>query len=222
MAGNGTAFLTALASPSEINHQHQTHAGEWVGAKTTTHGRRSESPGNCFYFQLCFLDFTRMFSGILIWLEIVQTLSRDLLFRNFRGDLCCSVLCAEEWSSVHSVMISDCLMLCKLLTITNVYGGISRTMTQYGNNTTLENTWQKCTCCQLGTCKLWKAFTLCWALEKRSFKLTLCETHGKTAHFRVPNTAVVSKAKYNGIYEKFQQVNKKNWTLGVKFCVIII
>ena len=38
---------------------------------------------------------------------------------------------------------------------------------------------------------------------------TLCETHGKTAHVRVPHTAAVSKAKYNGIDETSQPVNEE-------------
>lgn len=45
--------------------------------------------------------------------------------------------------------------------------------------------------------------------KRDHFMATLCDTRGKTAHFRVPHTAVASKAKCNGIYEKFQQINKE-------------
>lgn len=45
--------------------------------------------------------------------------------------------------------------------------------------------------------------------KRGHFMATLCETHGKTAHVRVPHTAAVSKAKYNGIDETSQPVNEE-------------
>lgn len=98
-------------------------------------------------------------------------------------------------------------MLCKLLTITNVYGEISRPMAQYRNK---DDTGEYLTKAVTSGPANGEERLLSAGLWKRDhFMATLCDTHGKTAHFRVPHTAVVSKAKYNGIYKKFQQINKE-------------
>lgn len=145
----------------------------------------------------------------------MQTLSRDLQLKKFWGDLCWSVLWAfMDWhvqkNKVQCTGSRSCLMLCNFLNHTNVYGEISGTVTQYGNKNDTRKDLVKVYVCQLRTCKREELLLFAGFWKKDHVIVTLCETHGKTAHFRVPSTAVASKVKYNGIYEKFQQENKKN------------
>lgn len=98
------------------------------------------------------------------------------------------------------VVILDCLMPCKLLNLTTVHGEISRTMTQYGNKNNTRKLFPKVYVLSSGELQTVNHFYSLVSSKRDHFIVTLCETHSRTAHFRVPITAVVSKTKYNGIY----------------------